>query len=343
MQVPDIPEGERPHVLITHDESTFNANDGKRFLWVEENKQPLRPKGRGKGIMVSDFLTAGGRLQVPMTIPDEHFEQEQIPQRFASEYLEYGKDNYWTGEKMVSQTIKVALPIFRAAFPGFIGVWAFDNASNHCVFHENALRVDRLNKGPGGKQPIMREGFIHGKGRPQSMQYPDNYHRLELAGKPKGVKQILLERGEWDREYYLECPKTLGRPGCLPEGRCCGRAILAVERDFREQKGLLQEELESRGQKVIFYPKFHCELNPIEPYWCKAKWFTRENCDYTLNGLRSAIPSALASVHSSSINGFFQRSLRTIDAYKDGVRYGTEDFKSRVYKSHRRFEDRSKW
>lgn len=191
----------------------------------------------------------------------------------------------------------------------------------------------------------MREGFIHSKGRPQAMQYPDNYYRRDLAGKPKGVKQILLERGEWDREYYLECPRTLGQPGCSLNGRCCGKALLAAERarDFQEQKGLLQEELESQGQKVIFYPKFHCELNPIEPYWCKAKWFTRENCDYTLAGLRAAIPLALASVQSSSINGFFQRSLRTIDAYKGGAQYGTEDFKNRVYKLHRRVEDRSKW
>lgn len=152
IQIPIVPEGERPHVLIMHDESTFNANDGKRFLWVEDNKQPLRPKGRGKGIMVSDFLTAGGQLQVPPTISDELLESEGLPRRFASEYLEYSKDNYWTGEKMVIHTIKVALPIFRAAFPDFVGVWAFDNASNHCVFHENALRVDRLNKAPGNNQ-----------------------------------------------------------------------------------------------------------------------------------------------------------------------------------------------
>ena len=33
-------------------------------------------------------------------------------------YLEYGMDNYWTGEKMVDHSITVALPIFRLAFPG---------------------------------------------------------------------------------------------------------------------------------------------------------------------------------------------------------------------------------
>jgi len=197
MHIPEVPLGERPHVLITHDESTFNANDGKRYMWMENGKQPLRPKGRGKGIMVSDFLTAGGRLHVPFTISDLELQNDHdLPHRYATEYLEYGKDNYWTAEKMVNHAIQVALPNFRAAFPRFIGVWAFDNASNHCCFHEQPLRVEKLNKGPRGKQPIMREGFMHGKGRPQTMQFPVNYYRRELAGKPKGAKPILLERGK---------------------------------------------------------------------------------------------------------------------------------------------------
>jgi len=62
--------GERPVVLVTHDESTFNTNDGKRRIWMKDGKQPIRPKGRGKGIMVSGFLTPGGRLRVPDSIPD---------------------------------------------------------------------------------------------------------------------------------------------------------------------------------------------------------------------------------------------------------------------------------
>src|SRR5690606_4251716 len=62
--------GEKPLVLVTHDESTFNANDGKRRLWVENGKMPLRQKSKGKGIMVSGFLTPGGPLRVPDEIPD---------------------------------------------------------------------------------------------------------------------------------------------------------------------------------------------------------------------------------------------------------------------------------
>ena len=62
----------------------------------------------------------------------------------------------------------------------------------------------------------------------------------------------------------LECPTTQNRPGCNSEGRCCARRVLEAERDFRDQKEHLQEEVEGLGPRVLFYPKSHCELNPIE-------------------------------------------------------------------------------
>ena len=71
-----------------------------------------------------------------------------------------------------------------------------------------------------------------------------------------------------------------GKPGC------CARSVSTAKHNFKEQKGRLQEELECRGWLVIFYPKFHCELNFIERYWCGCKWYARENCQYTLDGLR---------------------------------------------------------
>jgi hypothetical protein len=59
---PGLQPGEKPLVLVTHDESTFNANDGKRRLWLKNGEQPLRPKGKGKGIMVSGSVVDGPGL-----------------------------------------------------------------------------------------------------------------------------------------------------------------------------------------------------------------------------------------------------------------------------------------
>lgn len=46
---------EREIVLITHDESTFYANDGKRVVWMENGKKKIRPKTVGTSIMISGF------------------------------------------------------------------------------------------------------------------------------------------------------------------------------------------------------------------------------------------------------------------------------------------------
>jgi len=113
--------------------------------------------------MVSAFLTPGGILRVPESITDCELLQDQTwpldkdekPVREALEFLEYGKDNYWTGDKMVDQTIKVAVRIFRLAFPVCVGLFAFDNASNHNSFASDALISSRMNLNSGGNQPKM--------------------------------------------------------------------------------------------------------------------------------------------------------------------------------------------
>ena len=56
-------------MLVTHDEAMFNANDARSYGWPKDNQVPLRPKVRGKGIMVSAFLTRGGTLAVPESVP----------------------------------------------------------------------------------------------------------------------------------------------------------------------------------------------------------------------------------------------------------------------------------
>ena len=119
--------------------------------------------------------------------------------------------------------------------------------------------------------------------------------------------------------------------------------VLEAEKDFRNQRGRPQEEVENLGHRVLFYPKFHCELNWIERYWCRAKWFARENCGYNFEALKTTVPEALASVPNESIRAFYRLALRAIEAYSAGTRYGTTEFQDTVYRSHRRIEDKLKW
>ena len=60
-------------------------------------------------------------------------------------------------DSMIGHTVQIALPIFQTTFLGCIAAFAFDNAPNHSSI---SLKVEKLNKGPGGAQLTMREGLF---------------------------------------------------------------------------------------------------------------------------------------------------------------------------------------
>ena len=97
---------------------------------------------------------------------------------------------------------------------------------------------------------------------------------------------------------------------------CCAVRVLSLQPDFLAQKPLVKEVIESRGHKVIFYPKFHCELNFIEMFWGAAKRYARNNCDYSFRALEKIVPEALNSVSLEQIRRYARRSWRFMDAYR---------------------------
>ena len=60
---PTLKPGEQECHVIAHDEVCFHANDLSRTEWVAGKEQPLRQKGRGRIVHVSDFIIEhSGRL-----------------------------------------------------------------------------------------------------------------------------------------------------------------------------------------------------------------------------------------------------------------------------------------
>ena len=43
-------------VIICHDESTFQSNEDQLYSWLQEDQHVIKPKSRGSGRMVSDFI-----------------------------------------------------------------------------------------------------------------------------------------------------------------------------------------------------------------------------------------------------------------------------------------------
>jgi hypothetical protein len=193
----DVRPGERPIVPTYQDESTYYANYGRTEGWVSEDWYPLRPKGEGSSINVSDFVTPAGRLRAPQGTPHHLLPQYgladglRLSAASAANVLECGQGTWWNAERLIKQLEEVAIPIFNLAFPGCQALFIFDNATLHCSYKPDALRVGKINLYPGGKQPLMRPGRDHRTGLEQLMVLPD--------GQAKGAKMILQERGAVER------------------------------------------------------------------------------------------------------------------------------------------------
>ncbi len=230
---------------------------------------------------------------------------------------------------MVDQAVKIATRVFSYSYPGCQVLFAFDNSFNQSCYAEDALLVGNMNLGLREKQPILRNGFNHTTKEVQSIVFLNDHLNPSPQGKPKGFKQVLIERGLWETQhvdgfaFLLECFITGNRPRCDPTlaGSCYAYRLLKKQPDFQEQRGRIKEEIEATGHLVIFYPKFHFELNFIERYlpcllaeieadlitrfWCATKYYSRENCEYNLKVLCEIIPHALNSVSTSAIFHYY--------------------------------------
>ncbi len=83
----------------------------------------------------------------------------------------------------------------------------------------------------------------------------------------------------------------------------------------------------STGHKVMYYPKFHCELNHIEYFWCDRKSWTRHHCKYNLDWLREDVLNALKQVKGSIILEYYKSCFKKMDLYREKIHYRTGEWK----------------
>ena len=265
--------------------------------------------------MVSDFIDQHNRY---LKLTDAEFAAVKQADRRAVQsarvLLEYGVEHegYWTSEKFMAN-VKNAMKIAKFKYPSQLHTvcWVFDQSSCHRAFAEDALNAKHMNVHPGGAQPKMRDTIWAGK-----------LQRMTLAdGTPKGMKLVLKERGI---------------NSATPKGDDM-RTILSFHHDFRNEKTLVEQFILDEGHQVVFLPKFHCELNPIERVWGQAKCHCRQYSNYTLARLRNIIHPALDSVSTDLILKYFRKIGDYEMAYIEGKKAGKEvENAVKVYKSHRR-------
>jgi len=140
--VPELAVGEKPYIRVAHDECTYYANCDQSFFWGDSETNVLKQKSLGTSIMVSDFID-----EVSGFVRDG---QDQ-----ARLLLEIHQEGYFTNDHLLAQ-VEQTITIFERIHPEATAIFLFDNAPSHRKQPNDALNADKMNVGPGGKQPKMR-------------------------------------------------------------------------------------------------------------------------------------------------------------------------------------------
>ncbi|KAG2231563.1 hypothetical protein INT48_002979, partial [Thamnidium elegans] len=120
---PILPTNVRQHVFVTHDESTFYANDHQQYAWLEETENFCLPKSQGRSIMISEFhCPCHGTMRAMIN-------GKPMTSRVVF-YPGAPHQGYWTSEHMITQLKDVL-------------------SSNHKAFAKDALVASRMNMGGG--------------------------------------------------------------------------------------------------------------------------------------------------------------------------------------------------
>ena len=167
------------------------------------------------------------------------------------------------------------MDILDADYPKKYHVFAYDITA--C--HPNALSAVKMQLKPNPKFSCdkaktirMMDGrFVDGTS--QALYFPEDHPTY--PGYFKGMCQII---NEWhEKGANLPDPKKL-RSQCpnfkckwTTSTTCCCRKVLYTKPDFVNQKSQLEEVCAAQGYAVIFFPKYHPELNFIEQVWGYAK------------------------------------------------------------------------
>jgi hypothetical protein len=251
---PTLQQGEREHVLIVQDESIFHTNEYRRRVWLTTDQQPIKRKGHGRAIHVSDFICETiGRLslseeQIEVQLGLSEDSEETRLETFEARKITYpgkGHDAWWDLPQLVQQ-LKSAIAIFEYTHPNCTGVFVFDRSSAHEGYAEDSLNVNSMNINPGGKQKKLRDttiplsnpdpapGEADTRGQQQKMCFPDDHSDPKLQGQPKGVKVVLQERKSvWDK-YTSICDAR----GARIVGKCASCTKSQVQKDAERRVAL---------------------------------------------------------------------------------------------------------
>lgn len=246
------------------------------------------------------------------------------------------RDGYFTSEEILDHATHT-MDIISERYPDDDHVLIFDNAPTHLKRAADSLSARHMPKNPAmasnapfqvetneigpDRKPVYRpDGKLKKTkinmhdttlpdGRHQHLYYPPGHPH---AGDFRGMAELLEECSYADaKKLCAEC-KGFKCPATPPAGAssCCCRRLIYNEPDFTHVESLLEAHCRCRGFKVIFLPKFHCELNCIEQCWGYAKREYRKQPPLSADAdLERNVVETLDVVPLILIRHFYTRSM----------------------------------
>jgi hypothetical protein len=278
---PKLLPGEREHVMVFQDESIFHTNEYRRRSWLVRDQQPIRKKGNGRVVHVSDFISETiGRIKLS---EDQISEQLTRPAElrlpaFEARKITYpgkGFDAWWDLAQLISQ-VGHTIKVFGHTHPDRVAIFVFDRSSAHEGFAENALNIHNMNVNPAGKQRRLRDTVIplsnpdpapgeeDTRGQVQKMCFPDHHPDPELRGKQKGIRVVLQERKSiWDK-LTTACKER----GTKVVGKCTSCAKSQSHKDAERRVTFA----EAAGQESAASAEDTIVSNSVTPPASDDKW-----------------------------------------------------------------------
>ncbi|EFP80427.2 uncharacterized protein PGTG_06383 [Puccinia graminis f. sp. tritici CRL 75-36-700-3] len=268
---PEVLGDNRETVFIYHDESTVHTKERPGVAWLLPGTSEIRSKNSGRLIHISDFiLETTGRLTSLAT--------DNTPSIDAATIIYPGStgDKWWDMQQLCNQVTEKAIPIFNQTHPTSQAVFVFDCSSAHGAYSPSALRVQSMNLKFGGKQARLRDSIIpfddphipiHLHGQVQKFVYENDHPDPDRAGKPKGVRVILEERGLW--QHYTQKARESGQPAF--KFKCTTCTTSGFRKDAAERSARLIRQAEANG---FFLSEEQCiqelmqaegTLDPVNP------------------------------------------------------------------------------
>ena len=95
--------------------------------------------------------------------------------------------------------------------------------------------------------------------------------------------------------------------------------LLSAQPDFLEERPEVEIDAQNRGHFVLWNPKFHAELNPIEMMWAAMKDYTRKHTKESMAATKRGVAEASKHYTYSTGERHCAHARRYMRAYMTGT------------------------